>query len=133
MQRMEDRGGPPGDGVAPMALPRRRAPQPVAGEFRAEIVEEPRGRTLRCHGDLDIAAVSGFRAIARPLCDADLTVDLRGLDFVDSSGLREIVRVRDAIAGDAHQFTVLARPQSLLWHLIDRAALNGVLNLRPAE
>ena len=103
--------------------------QGAAGDFHAEVVQAPDSSTLVCHGDLDIATASRLRAIAGPLHGADLTLDLRPLDLVDSSGLREIVRLHQTLAPD-HLLTVVALEGSLPWHLIELAGLDVLLDLR---
>jgi anti-anti-sigma regulatory factor len=96
------------------------------GEFWADVVDDGTTCTIVCHGDLDIATASQFRALSWPLSGSDLTLDLRPLDLVDSSGLREIVRLRDRLR-PAHRLTLLARTGSVPWHLIRLASLAELL------
>ncbi len=103
--------------------------QSAAGDFRADVVQAPGSSTLVCHGDLDIATASRLRAAASALLGADLTLDLRPLDLIDSSGLREIVRLQQALAPD-HRLTVVALQGSLPWRLIELAGLDARLHVR---
>jgi anti-anti-sigma factor len=54
-------------------------------------------RRLRLHGELDIAEADGLvDAVADAVDPAgDLVFDLRGLEFLDSSGVRSFVRVAE--------------------------------------
>ena len=101
------------------------------GQLQAEIDDQGRRITVRLRGDLDIATAPQFRAVTAPLRDRDLTLDLSRLDLVDSSGLREIVRLRDDLQPD-HELSVVAVEGGLPWHLIALAKLAGVLRLHSA-
>lgn len=64
-----------------------------------ETVEEPDAARLR--GELDLASYDLAAAALAPFFDApgDVTLDLSGLSFVDSSGIRLFIRLQQAIAG----------------------------------
>ncbi|HXB16900.1 MAG TPA: STAS domain-containing protein [Solirubrobacteraceae bacterium] len=64
-------------------------------EIRA--YEEPDRYVLVLTGELDLAAVAAFEAAAEQLCEMGarrLLVEITGVDFIDSSGLRAILNVK---------------------------------------
>ena len=59
--------------------------------FRYEVAPQDRGVRVRAFGSLDMATTPDLDATLTELCAADhdlIIVDLGGLDFMDSSGLR---------------------------------------------
>ena len=74
-----------------------------SAEFRIEVEGNGTSRTVKLHGECDIASAPGLREVLRPLIPPEvtqLTVDVSGLDFIDSTGLGVIVgalrRLREA-------------------------------------
>ncbi len=64
-------------------------------EIRA--YEEPDRFVLVLAGELDLAGVGPFEAAAEQLCEMGarrLLVEITGVDFIDSSGLRAILNVK---------------------------------------
>jgi anti-sigma B factor antagonist len=64
-------------------------------EIRA--YEEPDRYVLVLAGELDLAGVGAFEGAAEQLCEMGarrLLVDITGVDFIDSSGLRAILAVK---------------------------------------
>ena len=73
--------------------------------FVIEVTRHEGTAVLSLAGELDIATVDEFsRAVdeARRHC-TELDIDLTGLEFMDSSGLRALVTVHNA--SEAHGFT----------------------------
>ncbi len=70
--------------------------------------------TLR--GELDLAATAALEPeLERLLDDARLDVialDLRGLDFLDSSGLRVIVLARDQLSDEDRRLVLVRGPRA---------------------
>ena len=63
--------------------------------FRVDVEDDGTLLVLRLHGELDLVAVpSVMQAIEEHSGRQALVVDLRELDFMDSSGLRLIVELR---------------------------------------
>jgi anti-sigma B factor antagonist len=58
--------------------------------FRCVVTEERATAVVSLYGELDLATVPEVNALLASLADTPsrLTLDLRGLDFMDSSGLR---------------------------------------------
>jgi anti-anti-sigma factor len=59
-------------------------------------------------GELDLATTTEFeRALPRLGAGDTLVIDLRGLDFMDSSGLHALMRLDVAARGDGWSLTVV--------------------------
>lgn len=66
--------------------------------FRADLSVRPPTATVRLSGELDIAWVQTLRDsldAARASGCARVVLDLSGLDFIDSSGVTELLRASD--------------------------------------
>jgi anti-anti-sigma factor len=79
-------------------------PSSVDPYFRCEVEPHSRSVSIRPIGELDIATADAFMA----KCDEvlaegyeRLVLDLRGLTFMDSTGLRAIVRLHQTAAASA--------------------------------
>jgi anti-sigma B factor antagonist len=71
-------------------------------EIRSERQEENGGR-LTLTGELDIATAPQVEEAARAMLAkgvGNLVIDLRGLTFIDSSGLRMLILLSDRAAGE---------------------------------
>jgi anti-anti-sigma factor len=68
--------------------------------------------TLVLTGELDLAGEQRLEAaIARARASAGaLTIDLSGLEFIDSSGLRVLVRLHNASLREGFTYTVIPGP-----------------------
>ena len=79
-----------------------------AGRLRLEIGEGARTARLALHGEFDIAAAGDASRALQELLSRDLdalTIDLSGLEFMDSTGVKFLVEGRE---------TALARGVKLL-------------------
>ena len=75
--------------------------QPEAPHFRVEVEDDGTLVVLRLHGELDLATVPHVEeTIARHAGGRALVIDLRELEFMDSSGVRLIVELRNRGNGD---------------------------------
>ena len=65
--------------------------------FRAELQQDRRALVLT--GELDMAYTDALSDAVGPLLDepGDVTIDLAGLSFIDSSGLLGLLRVADRV------------------------------------
>jgi two-component system, response regulator / RNA-binding antiterminator len=65
---------------------------------------------LRATGQLDLGNVDDFCDAARQARDGaeELVVDLRGVDFIDSTGLTALLNLRHGVASEGIRFTVCA-------------------------
>jgi anti-anti-sigma factor len=69
-----------------------------------EVTGTDRAVTLRLAGDLDLAAEAALEPVRREVLAASparVVVDLRELQFIDSSGLRWLVKLERALAPTA--------------------------------
>jgi anti-anti-sigma factor len=85
-----------------------------AGTLQITIEHDGRTARLRVAGELDLARVAEFeRRWRAAVAEADvLVVDLRGLSFIDSSGLKALLAIHEAAAGGAFSYTLIeGRPQ----------------------
>ena len=89
--------------------------------FRVELSEDGPGARLR--GELDLAAYDVAAAALEPLFrpGGDVTLDLSELTFVDSSGIRLLIRLRQAIGDDGR--LVLRSPQPHVARVLGVAGL----------
>jgi anti-anti-sigma factor len=73
----------------------------------------PESRRLLVEGELDLAVEQAFvhdvDALVAEAPDADVWVDLAGIEFIDSSGVRALVRLRRAHGGRV-RFVHLSSP-----------------------
>ena len=80
------------------------------------IEHDPATRTIRLTGELDhssapdLTAILGLSAGATPDLHLDLHLDLRGLTFMDSTGLHLIVDATRALTGGAALVLIGPRP-----------------------
>ena len=80
------------------------------GGLRIDAGDDPGGARLSFVGDLDLAGVAAADAairdaMARP---GDLTIDLSGLAFIGSEGIRVVLRARERADADARGLRVVA-------------------------
>ncbi|MDP9295415.1 MAG: STAS domain-containing protein, partial [Actinomycetota bacterium] len=85
-------------------MPGRRSNQPVEVEAEMEysIEHGEAGITLEVSGDIDMATAERL-AEALEVClewDGQITIDLSGVGFMDSSGLRVIIQASQSLNGD---------------------------------
>jgi anti-anti-sigma factor len=67
-------------------------------------------RVLRLEGELDMAGVDQFQhllAADRPAATATYVIDLRGLTFIDSSGLRALIMADQGVRQDGGRLIVV--------------------------
>jgi anti-sigma B factor antagonist len=93
---------------------------------------------LTLRGELDLATAPELEQLLTQRIDAnqDVVIDLRGLEFMDSSGIRVLV-AGHARAGrtGTRLFIVRPRPDSAVAKIVEVAGLDGELNILddPAE
>jgi anti-sigma B factor antagonist len=81
--------------------------------------DEPGSAVVILHGDVDVATCDQLRdALAALDAVAKITVDLRGLDFMDSSGVRCLL--------DAHS---ASKRRGVEFRLVDGPAVSHVLDV----
>ena len=83
--------------------------------------------TLRLVGELDISSAgNAWNTLHNALSNGQpLRVDMSGLTFMDSSGLRVLLRVAEAATGKGTN-VVLVRPSPQVQKLLDLTLPNGI-------
>jgi anti-sigma B factor antagonist len=95
------------------AVTTRDESNPMTGEFEPFRIDvEPERESVRVApvGELDIATVETLRTEVDRLRDAgftDLVLDLRGVRFLDSTGLRLVLELDAAARADSHELCVI--------------------------
>jgi anti-sigma B factor antagonist len=87
-----------------------------SGELEIEDVGREGRHTLRLSGELDIASASGLREALLQLCDGDtqaIALDLRGLEFMDSTGLYAIISAGELCREQGYEFSLIQGPASI--------------------
>jgi anti-sigma B factor antagonist len=106
-----------------------RAVEPETLEIEAEIT--PGGYVLRLGGELDLASVGMFdRAVERAARPGQaLELDLDGLSFVDSTGMRAIIAAKQLCEARSCEL-VLSRPTPKTRRLFEISRLLDYLPFR---
>jgi anti-sigma B factor antagonist len=90
-----------------------REPDPLTGEFEPFRVDvEPARESVRVApvGELDIATVDKLQAEVTRLRESGferIVLDLRGVRFLDSTGLRLVLALDGAARADSHELSVI--------------------------
>lgn len=95
-------------------------------ELTVEVSEPAPGRLqVVVHGELDLATTPRLlHAVLGPLAmgAADVTVSLRQVDFIDSTGVVGLLHLRDAIAGHGGRL-VLVEPSERVQRVLELTGL----------
>jgi anti-sigma B factor antagonist len=83
--------------------------------FRCEVTEGRASALVELHGELDLATVDEVSVALQALVTTNrsVVVDLRGLRFLDSSGLRLIVETDALARQDGFNFTLVRGPTTV--------------------
>jgi anti-anti-sigma factor len=86
-------------------------PGAPAPPFTVDVQRRDDVVVVRPHGELDLATVETLRAALDGVEDAGrLVLDLRGLSFIDSTGLHLLVALDSRAQRDGFQLTLVAPP-----------------------
>jgi len=100
---------------------------PLEHEFEVEVTAEPRGTVVTVSGELDVASSQILeKALARLEGESTVIVDLRGLTFVDSTGLGVLVRAHQLAKEHSRRFG-LVRGDGQVNRLLTLTGLNDEL------
>jgi anti-anti-sigma factor len=105
-------------------------PQP--GEFSMATEEREGAAVVTLHGELDIATAPQVEeaVVGRVRDGGRVVLDLRGLEFMDSSGVRVIVAAHGAAQEGGGRLTVVrAAPGGPVQRVLEISGLEGVLEL----
>jgi anti-sigma B factor antagonist len=84
------------------------------GDFRCDIARDGRTAWVQPHGELDLDSVHRVEAALDELRAGgcrDLVLDLRGLTFMDSTGLRLAIRWDTTARDDGFRFAIVPGPE----------------------
>ena len=85
-------------------------------ELRIETREERQAAVLALFGEFDLAGIQQFETEIGKLESGEakvLVVDLSGLDFMDSSGLRALVMADQRAAKDGRRLAIVPGPPAV--------------------
>jgi anti-anti-sigma factor len=103
-----------------------------------ELMEAPRAG-VALSGDLDMADAEAVRRLlarlARDAAPGPVIVDVRGLEFIDSHGVRTLFRARDAAARAGSRLTLCAGegPVRRTLELVDAGSAFEIVAEPPAD
>ena len=81
---------------------------PLQRHFRVEVRNEGRAAILTLHGEFDLASVPEFeRELAGAAASELLVVDLKQLDFIDSTGLGALVKAHQQAQEAGREFALV--------------------------
>ena len=100
--------------------------------FRIEVGEGPEGPVVTPHGELDLATQGELRdVLTEHAARGGMTLDLSGLRFMDTSGLRLVLETAEAARRDGFRFAVLPGRDSVQ-RLFEVAGVTDLVPFRPA-
>jgi anti-sigma B factor antagonist len=91
----------------------------VQSQFRVDRVEvhrEGRAAVIAVNGELDLASGPRLDDELRRAADSGvelLVVDLRGVEFIDSTGLSILVKAHQHAVSEGHEFALVRGPQQV--------------------
>jgi anti-sigma B factor antagonist len=100
-------------------------------EFTISVEDAPDGAVLRVHGEVDVYTSSGLREELYRLIDGGarrVTLDLSGMDFIDSSGLGVFVGALKRIREQSGELE-LRSPQPAARKVFDITGLTQVFTI----
>lgn len=102
-----------------------------------EIQDHVRGdrHTLILTGELDIAYAAQVEAMIKHLCGSDvpgIALDLTGLTFIDSTGIRAVVAAQKLCQERAHEFAIVPG-NAAVQRAFEATGLLGALPFRETE
>lgn len=83
---------------------------------------------LRLVGELDTHTAPSLQAALADLGGERVVIDMAGVEFVDSSGLRVLIQSHQQ-ADEAGRAVVLSRPSNAVRRLLEISGLEGYLNV----
>ncbi len=108
---------------------------PPVGELRIADVRRSQRRTLELAGELDLVTAPALEAAVQRVRDdgaSELVLDLRGVVFMDSSGLRTVLATWDVCRDDGREFFLIP-DRGACRHLFEITGVLDDLPLRAAD
>jgi anti-sigma B factor antagonist len=83
--------------------------------FRCDVKQRRASALVELTGELDLATVGAVHDALQSLMESkrSITLDLRGLTFIDSTGLRLILEIDALARQDGFNFAVVRGPQTV--------------------
>jgi anti-sigma B factor antagonist len=106
-----------------------RAPGHLPARFEITATEDTDALLVTLHGELDLADVTKLRSVvdrAERSVAPVIVVDLRALVFIDSSGLRELLRLHRHTTASGQELRLLPGPP-VVRRIIEVSGLGDVL------
>jgi anti-anti-sigma factor len=103
----------------------------MQSDFLVDTHSTPRATTLTLSGDLDLLSSPALERALAPALDSDaelIVVDLRGLEFMDSTGLHVLIQAHQR-ARDAGRRLALVRARERVHRLFDLTGLSDGLTI----
>jgi anti-sigma B factor antagonist len=88
------------------------------GTFRARAEERPDGVVVVAEGELDLVGAPVLAAALPGSGDSPVVIDLGGVGFMDSSGLRALLEARQACLAAGRPFAI-ARPSEAVVRVLE--------------
>jgi anti-sigma B factor antagonist len=88
----------------------------VQGHFRVEVHNDHRAAVVRVSGELDLASSPALEEELEQVGSSDATlviVDLRELEFMDSTGLSVLIKAQQRAEDIGQRFAVVRGPQQV--------------------
>jgi anti-sigma B factor antagonist len=103
----------------------------MRNDFSVETHPAPRATTVTVYGELDLLSAPALEQALAPLLESDteqIIVDLRGLEFMDSTGLHVLIQAHQRMH-EAGRRLVLVRASPNVQRLFDLTGLNEGLTI----
>jgi anti-anti-sigma factor len=93
-------------------------PDSTSGNFRARAEQRPEGVLIVAEGELDLLGAPALAAALPTSGDGAVIVDMAGVGFMDSSGLRALLEARQASLEAGRTFAI-ARPSPAVVRVLE--------------
>jgi anti-anti-sigma factor len=106
---------------------------PLSNVCSVHVERQDSTATARLYGEFDLASEERFRQELDGLVDVEtntLVIDLRGLTFMDSTGLRALIAVKHLADQDGFEFSVLCDGDGPVRRVLAETGMDDVLPLR---
>jgi anti-sigma B factor antagonist len=98
--------------------------------FQIEVSSGDDGLVLTLRGELDLASAPALERELDGLADRrSVLVDMRGLEFIDSTGLRVLVKAHQQASESNREFAVVSSDEGQVRRLLDLTGLRERLNV----
>lgn len=99
--------------------------------MNVELIEESNRTVAVVTGEVDADNCAGFGSSLLAAVGTDLIIDCSALSFIDSSGISELLRVRQELQDNGRTLTV-SEPSAAVHRVLEITGLLSVLGLDPA-